>query len=179
MSFVPCPVVRWAWACSDLFDLKLAVAFRYLCLQRLCRKCGDNVYIGRFVTFRYLENVSIGSNVSIHTGCYLDACGGIDIGSEVSIAHQSSVLSSTHSFGDRHIPIRENPMELGRVVIKDDVWVGCGVRILSGVTIGSRTVVGAGTVVNKSIGGGIYVGVPARMVRDLGGPVPPKGESAT
>ena len=169
--FLPRALVRWLWCCSDLFEGKLALALRYLCLRRLSAACGDNVFVGRSVTLRYGENLRIGSNVSLHTGCYLDAFGGIDIGNDVSIAHQSSILSLSHGFSDQSLPIRSNPISTSRVVVEDDVWIGCGVRILSGVTIGSRTIVGAGAVVNRSIGGGVFVGVPARLTREIPGRV--------
>lgn len=52
--------------------------------------------------------------------------------------------------------------------IKDDVWVGAGVIILSGVTIGECSVIGAGAVVTKDVEPyTIVAGVPARKIRDI------------
>lgn len=56
----------------------------------------------------------------------------------------------------------------GGVKIKDDVWVGAGVIILSGVTIGECSVIGAGAVVTKDVEPyTIVAGVPARKIRDI------------
>ena len=58
-------------------------------------------------------------------------------------------------------------MKYDRVII-DDVWVGCGCRILSGVTIGSRSIVAAGAVVNKNIPSRVMVGgVPAKVLKEI------------
>lgn len=54
------------------------------------------------------------------------------------------------------------------VVIEDDVWIGCGVRILSGVKISERSVVAAGAVVNKQFERRSLIGgVPAKLIKKL------------
>lgn len=131
--------------------------------------CGENVYIGCNVTLKNINKISIGDNVSIHDNCYLDGFGGINIGSDVSIAHATTLMSSSHAWGDINVPIKYNPVEPDEVVIKDDVWIGCGVRVLSGAIIGSRVVVAAGAVVKKGQleGGSLYAGVPAKRMKPI------------
>ena len=54
------------------------------------------------------------------------------------------------------------------VKIKDDVWIGAGVIILSGVTIGECSVIGAGAVVTKDVEPyTVVAGVPARKIKDI------------
>lgn len=54
------------------------------------------------------------------------------------------------------------------VKIKDDVWIGAGAIILSGVTIGECSVIGAGAVVTKNVEPyTVVAGVPARTIRDI------------
>lgn len=53
---------------------------------------------------------------------------------------------------------------IGCIDIKDNVFIGSNSTILPNVTIGSDTIVGAGSLVNKSIQGGVYAGVPAKYV---------------
>lgn len=54
------------------------------------------------------------------------------------------------------------------ITLHDNVWLGAGVIVLPGVTIGADTVVGAGSVVTKDLPSGVVaVGTPARVVRDL------------
>ncbi|HYX39347.1 MAG TPA: DapH/DapD/GlmU-related protein, partial [Oligoflexus sp.] len=54
------------------------------------------------------------------------------------------------------------------VIIGSDVWVGGGAIICPGVTIGSRSVIGAGSVVTRDIPDGVLaVGNPCRVVREI------------
>lgn len=82
--------------------------------------------------------------------CYFECSGGLMIGNNVSIAHSSSILTSTHTYSDFNLPIKYNEI-LKTVVIHDDVWIGCGVRILCGVHIDTRCIIGANSLVNKSV----------------------------
>ena len=55
------------------------------------------------------------------------------------------------------------PVEIG-----DNVWIGTGARILPGVSIGANTIVGAGSVVIRSLSGGVVAaGIPAKVIRRL------------
>ena len=55
------------------------------------------------------------------------------------------------------------PIEIG-----SDVWVGGGAIILPGVTIGSRAVIGAGSVVTRDIPDGVFAaGNPCRVIREI------------
>ncbi len=156
------------WNLSDVGPLGLGWLVRYSILRRLSRRCGQRVYIGRGCEVRNWELLEIGSDVSIHAHCYLDAKGGIQIGDQVSIAHQTSVLSSDHTWGDPAIPIRDNKVVLKPTRIDNDVWIGCGCRILGGVNVRSRSVVAAGAVVTKDVESGwLAGGVPARPLRRL------------
>lgn len=143
------------------------VLIRFIFLKSLAKSVGDNVYIARWCTFKNIENLVIGSNVSFHEGCYLDAKGGVDIGNNVSIAHQSSILSFEHSFLNVDIPIKYQPLVLKKTTIDNDVWVGAGCRILAGATVGKRTVIAANSVVKNQVGNGIYAGAPCKKIREL------------
>ncbi len=121
--------------------------------------------IGRGCEIRGWPGLRFGRNVTLHLNGYVDASGGVTIGNEVSIAHGCSILSFEHTWADASEPIKYNPLSLHPVEIQDDVWVGCGVRILAGSTILSRSVVAAGAVVTRGIyGPGVFGGVPARRI---------------
>lgn len=176
---VPRPLLQWMWVLSDWLPDLPGVAMRYVLLRRMAKRCGDNVLIGRSVELRYPERLVIGSNVSIHKQCYIDAYGGLIIEDEVSIAHQSSVVSFQHTWNDPSLPIRDNPVMGSAIRIGRDVWIGCGVRILAGVEIGARAVVAAGAVVNKPVAAGtLAAGVPARAVKSIGAGTAPAPEGA-
>ena len=167
-SLLPKKITSIVWSLISIFRGKIAMALRYAILKNITKSCGDVILIGPHVEIFHPENLSIKSNVSIQRGCYIDAEGVIEIGSNVSIAHNSSILSSEHTWEEATLPIRENPMKRKKVLIDDDVWIGCGSRILGGVHIKSRVVIGAGAVVNKSLNGkSVYAGVPAKKIRGI------------
>ncbi len=165
---LPAAVARFLWEWLVWVPGTSGVALRYVLAKRLAASLGDNVYLGELITVRGWENIRIGSNVSIHRGCYIDASGGVTIGDEVSVAHATSILSFEHSWSDPGRSIRDNDLILKPVVIERDVWIGCGVRVLAGVHLGPRTVVAAGAVVTRSHpGGALMAGIPARVVRSI------------
>lgn len=157
-----------AWNSADGLPSGLGWVIRYSVLRRLARACGERVYIGRGCEIRGWESLEIGSDVSIHAYCYIDATGGIRIGDQVSIAHQTSILSSDHTWTNEAKPIRDNAVVLKPTEIQADVWIGCGCRILGGVQIGCRSVVAAGAVVTLNVASGWLVGgVPAKPLKRL------------
>lgn len=144
------------------------LVIRYTLLKNLGKKIGDNVSIQPGVFIFHFQNIEIGNNVSIHPMCYIDAAGGLKIGNNVSIAHSSSILTSNHTWHDINLPIKYNVEDLNRVVVNDDVWIGCGVRILSGVEISSRSIIAAGAVVNNHVPSNvIFGGVPAKFIKQI------------
>ncbi|MNR09087.1 putative acetyltransferase [compost metagenome] len=115
-----------------------------------------------------VENLEVGDNVSIHAGCYIDAAGGVEIGNNVSIAHQSSIVAFEHTWGEQNLPIKYNKTVSSGVLISSDVWIGCGVRVLDGSRIDERVVVAAGAVVKGRLASrGVYGGVPVRRLKSI------------
>ncbi len=147
---------------------KAGILGRYLFACRTFSSVGDATYIGTHCVMKNSKHLSIGHRVSIHDFCYFDALGGICIGNDVSIAHGCSIISATHSWDNPEIPIKYNPVNSAAVEICDDVWIGCGVRILGGSKINKRVVVAAGSVVRGELESGyIYGGVPAKKLKQL------------
>jgi acetyltransferase-like isoleucine patch superfamily enzyme len=158
-------VIRFLWWLTESADGLFGAGLRYMLLSVIAKEVGDNVLVGPRVRLVHPERLSIGSNVSIHRDCYVDAEGGVWIESDVSIAHACSIISCDHTWADLSLPIRENPLRPAPIIIRSDVWIGCGVRILAGTEIESRSVVAAGAVVVKSVRSGSVVGgVPARVI---------------
>lgn len=90
----------------------------------------------------------------------------LEIGNRVSIGPRVTILPMEHANASR---VRKAVnVRTGGVKIKDDVWIGAGVIILSGVTIGECSVIGAGAVVTKDVEPyTIVAGVPARKIKDI------------
>lgn len=167
MSLLPKGSVSWIYRRHNGRG-NMAVLMRYLCLKVSAKRAGKNVCIMDHVYLHHWENLEIGDNVSIHEQCNINAFGGVRIGDNVSIAHGSSVVSFNHTWADETLPIKYNPSVPLPVVIGNDVWIGCGVRILGGVAIGSRVVIAAGAVVTRDCEpNGVYAGVPAKLVKRI------------
>jgi len=129
---------------------------------------GTGVKFGREVTVDFAENLVIADHVSVQERCYLSAFGGITIGSEVSIGRGTCIVSSTHPY-ETDLPIRRNPLVKQSVTIGNNVWIGMNTSILAGVTLGDHTVVGAMSLVNRSLSAdGVYAGVPAKLIKRIG-----------
>ncbi|MCH5598732.1 acyltransferase [Niabella ginsengisoli] len=84
------------------------------------------------------------------------------------MAHNSTILSSSHTWDDRNIPIKYNQLVMKKTVIKDDVWIGCGVRILSNICVNSRSIIASGAVVTKDVPSNVIVaGLPAKQIKTI------------
>ncbi|MVZ65763.1 acyltransferase [Sphingobacterium sp. DK4209] len=158
---------RFIWEVISPFSGYFFLSLRY-CLLASRARIGKNVYIGTHVIIKNWSNFVCGDNLSIHDFCYIDAVGIIEIGNNVSIAHGSSLISFNHTFEDLSFPIKYNQVVYEKIKIHDDVWIGCGVRVLCGVEIEERCVVAAGAVVNKSVPKHNLVGgVPAKLIKEI------------
>lgn len=136
-------------------------------------KCGNNVRVPKGCEFSGIENISIGNNVALGSGLkILTTRAKVSIGNDVMFGPNVTVIT-----GDHRIDILGRPMisltdqdKLPEndqdVVLEGDNWIGSGVIILKGVTIGRGAIVAAGAVVTKSIPQyAIAAGVPARIIK--------------
>ena len=168
LSLLPHTLKEILWTITDSWRGKLGLVIRYAIAKTSAKSCGEVIFFGPYVGIRKWGCLRLGSNISIQRGCYIDAVGGITIGDNVSIAHGTSILSSNHQWDDLSLPIRENPEKPESVRIMNDVWIGCGCRIMAGVTIESRTVIAAGAVVLEDVQSGTLVGgIPARYLKGI------------
>lgn len=114
-------------------------------------------------------DIVIGAQSGIQLFCILFGHGGVTIGKYVRIAPQTIIIASNHNFDRLDIPICRQGETSKGIVIEDDVWIGAGCKILDGVTIGQGSVIGAGSVVSRSIPPySVAMGVPARVIRRRG-----------
>jgi len=138
---------------------------RWAVLKLFLRRIEGWVWFRDNVTIWFPEGVSIGSGSMVGENCFLDGFSGLTIGRNVLIAHNASLIAEDHGFATRKIPIRRQPKTIGPVVVGDDVWIGCGARVLKGVTIGDGAIIAAGAVVTKDVAPyAIVGGIPARVL---------------
>jgi acetyltransferase-like isoleucine patch superfamily enzyme len=134
---------------------------------------GDNSWIGPFVQLRAAKDgsIRIGARTSINHFSMIYGAGKVSIGDDTRIAAHVIIVSYDHVFDDIDRTIKSQGLRLKPVSIGNDVWLGGGARILGGVRIEDKSVVGAGAVVTRDIPfASIAVGVPARVInrRDSG-----------
>ncbi|WP_156854435.1 acyltransferase [Oceanobacillus sp. AG] len=167
-KLIPQSIFSFIWNTFDRSESKISLLLRYLYVKKYAATCGENIFIGKGVILKNIHNLKLGSNISIHAYSYIDSYGGITIKDNVSIAHHSSIISFEHTWDDKELPIKYNNLKENKVEITEDVWIGSGCRILSGVKINKRCVVAAGAVVNSSVKpNSLVAGVPARKIKDI------------
>lgn len=114
----------------------------------------------------YGFNISIGEGSFVNYDCVFLDCNTIFIGKEVQIAPGVHIYTATHPLD---AATRRSGLESAHpVVIGDGVWLGGGVIVCPGVTIGENTVVGAGSVVTRDLPANVLAaGNPSRTIRSL------------
>jgi len=109
--------------------------------------------------------LSIGAGTYINRHTFIDAMESVVIGSRVAIGPGCYITDHDHGTDPTRAPL-EQEMVSSPTSIGDEAWIGANVVILKGVTIGQRTIVGAGSVVTKSLPSNVVaVGVPAKVIR--------------
>jgi len=109
------------------------------------------------------SNTHIGNKAYIGPYCVI---GDASIGNDTLIGSQVSIMNGTkqHGISRLDIPIREQPGEWPRIIIGEDSWIGDRAVVMA--NIGAHCVIGAGSVVTKSIPDfAVAVGNPARIIR--------------
>jgi acetyltransferase-like isoleucine patch superfamily enzyme len=119
---------------------------------------------GRFY-IEYIENIVFGGDIYIGPEAFWSAKGGIEIGKNVIFGPKSTIWTYNHNYKSIEMfPYAKNDI-LGKVVIKDDVWIGLGALVMPGVTVNEGAIVGAGAVVVKDVPRcAIVAGNPAKTV---------------
>lgn len=134
-------------------------------LRELFGAGGDTVWMQPPFYCDYGSNIELGERVFFNFNCVvLDVCP-VRIGSFTFFGPGVQILTPLHPF-NAELRRREEfgkPVEIG-----SDVWVGGGALIMPGVQVGSRTVIGAGSVVTRDVPGGVFAaGNPCRVIREI------------
>ena len=132
---------------------------------------GKRVQINGIPRIYAIHNISFGNNVSVNSDCVLQGYGGIRIGNNVTLSDGAKILTRSLDINN----YRENAKKEERdhidnsVEIEDEVWIAANAVVLPGAHIAKGAVVAAGAVVadNLTQESSLYVGVPARFIREL------------
>lgn len=142
------------------------VELRNQIMQRLFKSVGKNVWIEPDFRCEFGKNISIENDVYINFGCIILDCAEVTIGSHTLLGPNIGLYAANHSTDATE---RINGGCYGKPIhIGKNVWLGGDVKILGGVSIGDNTIIGAGSIVTKSIPSNVIaVGNPCRVVREI------------
>ena len=136
-------------------------------LEELLGSLGEGTEIRPPFYCDYGSHTHVGSRTFVNFGLVALDVAEIRIGDDVQVGPYVQLLTATH-------PLEPEPRQAKwesaePIAIGDNVWLGGGVIVLPGVTIGEDTVVGAGAVVTSDLPAGVVAfGVPARVQREIG-----------
>lgn len=127
---------------------------------------GENCVVEQPLFCTYGYNTTVGNNFFLNTNGKLMDSGKITIGDNVFIAPNVCIITEEHAMD---VEQRAAGLEYTHpVTIGDNVWICAGVIVLPGVTIGSNSVIGAGSVVTKDVPpNSLAVGNPCQVIRTL------------
>ena len=128
---------------------------------------GNDVFLGSGVILSCADaSITMGSSVSLGFGCIIRASRGpIQMGSHITAGAHSIIISGNPDYRRSDIPMMEQLGSARGITIGDDVWMGVGVRVIDGVTIGNGCVIGAGSVVIRDVRDlEMVAGVPAKVM---------------
>jgi acetyltransferase-like isoleucine patch superfamily enzyme len=108
--------------------------------------------------------IELGDEVVISRGAHLVAMAGVTVGKGTLIGEYTSIRDANH-MRDAGQTIRDSGYSAKPITSGDEVWIGRGVTILGGVTVGDKATIGANAVVTRDIPAGVtVVGVPASPI---------------
>jgi acetyltransferase-like isoleucine patch superfamily enzyme len=111
-------------------------------------------------------SLTLGNNVFVSPGFLAEVADSILIEDNVTIGCSVTLLSDSHGTDPSLLSYRDCPLKTGPVVLKQGCWLGKDVIVMPGVTIGVKTIVGAGSIVTESLPDYVMaVGSPARIIK--------------
>lgn len=145
---------------------QLAKRIRRALVSPLFASAGRGINIEHGAYFGRGDKIRIGNRSGIGVNCQVH--GHVTLGDDVMMGPGVAIYSLNHEFSDISRPMIEQGFSKPSPVrIGNDVWIGRGVIVLPGVTIGDHAIIGAGAIVTKDVAAFKKVaGNPARVIGD-------------
>ena len=141
-------------------------AQRTALIKKLFAKTGSNADIQTPFFIDYGCHIEVGDNFFANFNCVFLDCNYIKCGNNVFLGPNVQIYTATHPIDHK---VRASGLEFAKPIsIGEDVWVGGSAVICPGVTIGDRSIIGAGSVVTRDIPADVFAaGNPCRVIRHL------------
>ena len=153
--------------CRDYNELRPKdIAGRNALLRKILGAAGDGLLVEQPFYCDYGYNIRVGKNFFANFNLVILDEAPVTFGDNVFVAPNCGFYTAGHPVD---APERNIGLEYARpITVGNDVWVGAGVSVLPGVTIGSNCVIGAGSVVSRYIpSNSIAVGNPCRVIKTI------------
>lgn len=158
---------------QKLFSLPWFYKFKLKAYKRMFG-IGPKLFIGDNVFFYRAHKVgdgwgkiTIGNDIKIGSNVIIDYVGEVTIGNHVDISAGVKIYSHDHN-PYAMVYEKSAPAIPRKTIISSDVWIGANAVILAGVTIGSHSVIGAGSIVTKDVPSNtIVTGNPAKVIKSI------------
>lgn len=152
--------ISQAW---EHFLIKIRKEYYHSYWKKRLKQLGKDVLFYKYVVIHSPEKVTIKSHSRIGDYVLIWGGGEVEIGEGCLIAAHSVITSEGH---DPNAESFRDSSFSQKVVINDNVWLGAGVYVLPGVSIGENSVIGAGSIVTKDIpANSIAIGNPAKVIK--------------
>lgn len=142
-----------------------------LLYRRLFKKAGQNFIFDPYGIYTF-HNITVGNDVYIGPGAtLLSQDSEIILKDKIMFGPNVTLITGDHNSSTIGTYMYDNKIKLPEndkpIIIENDVWLGAGVTVLKGVTIGTGCIVAAGAVVTKDIKAyTISAGIPSRVIKD-------------
>jgi acetyltransferase-like isoleucine patch superfamily enzyme len=147
-------------------DIPVCQSFRGWMYSFAMKKCGFRFRVCHNVILNRLELMEVGNNVYFGPGSVVSGGGDIIIGDNVLVGPNVVFSAANHKFDGKTFV---NGYVFGKIIVGNDVWIGSNVSLLMGAVIPDSSIVGAGSVFNKSFEKpfSLYAGVPATYIKSI------------
>ena len=128
---------------------------------------GKKTWLDKDVYISASGNIQIGTNNYFNSNCKVVAMSGIRIGNNNLFGPNVIIVDHNHRYDDPNKLICEQGFVSAPITIGSNIWIGGNVTICQGVSIADGVIVGANSVVTKSITEpGVYAGTPVKKISD-------------
>ena len=151
--FVNALLVRASW--NPFMGIKIVL------LKMFGAKIGKGLVIKNNVCIKFPWKLTLGDNVWLGEGCWIDNLDKVTIGNNVCISQGALLLTGNHDYTSKSFDYRNAP-----IIVEDGAWIGAKAVVCPGVTVRSHAVLTVASIVTKEMEAyGIYQGNPAKIIR--------------